>query len=213
NIKKVILDKDELDEQQKVIDWLSKQHPYLNTIGCNKLTDVSVQGWNSLERLPSNNQYNDEAVYMYGGFSNFLQTVFADQLNENQIELNTIVKRVSIREEEQYVDIEIIKNNQELITTYQAKHVVCTQSVGCLKQSMHQMFIPPLPHAKRMCIQKLAFGTVNKIYLGYSQPFWDVDFQTFNFLWDTNDNDTELQLECFAKTSFTVSKRNFLSFP
>ncbi|CAF1378465.1 unnamed protein product [Rotaria magnacalcarata] len=203
NIKKVILDKDELDEQQKVIDWLSKQHPYLNTIGCNKLTDVSVQGWNSLERLPSNNQYNDEAVYMYGGFSNFLQTVFADQLNENQIELNTIVKRVSIREEEQYVDIEIIKNNQELITTYQAKHVVCTQSVGCLKQSMHQMFIPPLPHAKRMCIQKLAFGTVNKIYLGYSQPFWDVDFQTFNFLWDTNDNDTELQLECFAKTSFT----------
>ncbi|CAF4382480.1 unnamed protein product, partial [Rotaria magnacalcarata] len=27
--------------------------------------------------------------------------------------------------------------------------------------------------------------------------------QTFNFLWDTNDNDTELQLECFAKTSFT----------
>ncbi|CAF2351528.1 unnamed protein product [Rotaria sp. Silwood2] len=43
-MKKLTLDKDELDEQQKVIDWLSKQHPYLNTIGCNKLTDVSVQG-------------------------------------------------------------------------------------------------------------------------------------------------------------------------
>jgi hypothetical protein len=43
-LKELTLDKDELDERQKVIDWLTKQHPYLNTISCNKLTDVSVQG-------------------------------------------------------------------------------------------------------------------------------------------------------------------------
>jgi len=43
-VKKLSLDEDELDERRKVIDWLTKQHPYLNTISCNKLTDVSVQG-------------------------------------------------------------------------------------------------------------------------------------------------------------------------
>ena len=43
-LKKATLDKDELNERQKVIDWLAQQHPYLNTIGCNKLTDVSIQG-------------------------------------------------------------------------------------------------------------------------------------------------------------------------
>ncbi len=43
-LKKLTLDENELDELEKVIDWLTKQHPYLNTISCNKLTDVSVQG-------------------------------------------------------------------------------------------------------------------------------------------------------------------------
>ena len=46
-MKKSTLDNDEIDERRKVIDWLSKSHPYLNMISCNKLTDVSVQGMNS----------------------------------------------------------------------------------------------------------------------------------------------------------------------
>jgi hypothetical protein len=55
-----------------------------------------------------------------------------------------------------------MKNDQQL-STYRAQHVVCTQSVGCLKQTMHQVFSPPLPHAKRISIQKLGFGTINKV--------------------------------------------------
>lgn len=43
-LKKLKLDEDELDEREKVFDWLSKQHPYINTLSSNKLTDVSVQG-------------------------------------------------------------------------------------------------------------------------------------------------------------------------
>ena len=38
------LDSEELDQRRKVLHWLDKQHPYLNTIACNKLADVSVQG-------------------------------------------------------------------------------------------------------------------------------------------------------------------------
>jgi len=119
-------------------------------------------GWNSFERLPKDSQHNDETIYIQNGFLNFLQKAFVDKISEDKIELNTTVKRICVNEEEQYIDIQILKNNQELIT-YQAKHVVCTQSIGCLKQSMHQIFIPPLPHAKRMSIQKLGFGTINKV--------------------------------------------------
>ena len=43
-LKKVSLDKNEIDQREKVVDWLGKQHPVLNTIGSEQLTDVSVQG-------------------------------------------------------------------------------------------------------------------------------------------------------------------------
>ena len=100
-------------------------------------------------------------VYIQGGFLNFLQKIFIDKISKDKIELNSIVKRIFIHEDEEYVNIEIIKNQQ--IINYQAKHVVCTQSIGCLKQTMHQIFVPPLPHAKRMSIEKLGFGTINKV--------------------------------------------------
>ena len=121
-------------------------------------------GWNSFEHLSSDNHHRDETVYLQNGLLHFLRRAFVDRINENKIELNTIVERVCIHEEEQYVDVKIIKDNEQIIT-YHAKHVVCTQSVGCLKHSMHQMFVPPLPYAKRMCIQKLGFGTINKVCL------------------------------------------------
>jgi len=161
-------------------------------------------GWNSLERLSKDPEHNDETVYIQKGFLNFFQTIFVDKINEDRIKLNTIVKRISIHEDEEYIDIEILKKDQQLIT-YRSKHVVCTQSIGCLKQSMHQLFVPPLPHAKRMSIQKLGFGTMNKVYLVFSQPFWDVDFETFNLLWNTNQLDKNWKLKCFANTSFDVS--------
>jgi len=100
--------------------------------------------------------------YIQGGFLNLLQKVFLNKISNDKIELNSIVKRICIHEEEQYVSIEILRKNQDIII-YQAKHVVCTQSIGCLKQTMHQMFVPPLPYTKQMSIEKLGFGTINKV--------------------------------------------------
>ena len=38
------LDSEEIDQRRKVLHWLDKQHPLLNSMACNKLADVSVQG-------------------------------------------------------------------------------------------------------------------------------------------------------------------------
>ena len=43
-MKKPRLDNEDLDERRKVLHWLNKQHPYLSTIPCNNLSEVSVQG-------------------------------------------------------------------------------------------------------------------------------------------------------------------------
>jgi hypothetical protein len=104
--------------------------------------------------------------YIQGGFLNLLQTVFVNKISNDKIELNSIVKRICIHEEEQYVSIEILRKNQDIII-YQVKHVVCTQSIGCLKKTMHQMFVPPLPYTKQMSIEKLGFGTINKVCFNY----------------------------------------------
>jgi len=117
-----------------------------------------ILGWNSFERLST----NDGIKYIQDGFLNLLQKVFIDKISNDKIELNSIVKCIYIHEEEQYVNIEIIRKNQDIII-YQAKHVVCTQSIGCLKQTMNKMFVPPLSYAKQMSIEKLGFGTINKV--------------------------------------------------
>jgi len=134
----------------------------------NKSSNLFILGWNSLERLPIDAEHADRKIYLFEGFANFLEKVFREKISNEKIQLNSPVKRVSIHEDEQYVDVEVMRTNQERII-YRADHVICTQSVGCLKQSMHQVFIPALPHAKRMCIQKLGFGTINKV----CENHWD----------------------------------------
>jgi hypothetical protein len=43
-LKQFVFHQDEINQREKVFHWLNKQHSYLNLIGCEKLTEVSVQG-------------------------------------------------------------------------------------------------------------------------------------------------------------------------
>lgn len=113
-----------------------------------------------MESLPKNQEH--ETVYLREGFTHFLQKAFVETIGDERIELNTVVKRISIHEANGHVTVEVLTADQQT-RTYRAEHVVCTQSVGCLKQSMHQVFVPALPHAKRMSIQRLGFGTMDKV--------------------------------------------------
>jgi hypothetical protein len=87
-----------------------------------------------------------------------------NKIPNNKIKFHSIVKCIRIPDNEQCVCIEVLRENEELVT-YQTKYVVCTQSIGCLKRTMHEMFVPPLPYAKQMSIERLGFGTINKVCL------------------------------------------------
>ncbi|KAH8307299.1 hypothetical protein KR044_009190 [Drosophila immigrans] len=75
--------------------------------------------------------------------------------------------------------------NGELL---QADHVICTVSLGVLKEQHEQLFVPALPEAKVRAIKALKLGTVNKFFLEYAsnQP-WPEDSPCINFLWRAED--------------------------
>uniref|UniRef100_A0A915J463 Amine oxidase domain-containing protein n=1 Tax=Romanomermis culicivorax TaxID=13658 RepID=A0A915J463_ROMCU len=72
-------------------------------------------------------------------------------------------------------------------TQLYADHVMVTSSLGYLKRNAAFMFRPPLPMEKRVTIQKMGFGTIDKLYLIFEKPFWSHNLQTLNLLRIEND--------------------------
>ncbi|KAF8785917.1 Spermine oxidase like protein [Argiope bruennichi] len=68
---------------------------------------------------------------------------------------------------------------------FYADSVIVTASVGFLKENMDTFFSPSLPKNKREALQHVAFGTVNKIFLIYDEPFWHADDLGFQLVWES----------------------------
>nr|DBA19684.1 TPA: hypothetical protein GDO54_015483 [Pyxicephalus adspersus] len=66
---------------------------------------------------------------------------------------------------------------------FPADHVIVTVSLGCLKERASTFFDPPLPKGKMEAIERLGFGTVAKIFLEFSEPFWPEDCAGIQFVW------------------------------
>ncbi|KAL8186672.1 UNVERIFIED_CONTAM: hypothetical protein K2H54_004449 [Gekko kuhli] len=65
-----------------------------------------------------------------------------------------------------------------------ADHVIVTVPLGFLKEQQETLFHPPLPPRKVAAIQRLGFGTNNKIFLEFEQPFWEPDCQAVEVVWE-----------------------------
>jgi hypothetical protein len=80
-------------------------------------------------------------------------------------------------------------------------------SLGCLKMTYRRLFYPPLPHYKVNAIEKLGFGTVNKLFLVFDQALFNKDVQGLQVLWR---NDLNFELESVKKWNITVSLLNLI---
>ncbi|KAL9922425.1 uncharacterized protein ACN427_002983 [Glossina fuscipes fuscipes] len=68
-----------------------------------------------------------------------------------------------------------------------ADHVIITVSLGVLKEQHLRTFEPKLPMDKQRAIDGLAFGTVNKIFIEFPEPFWPKKWTGFTMLWREED--------------------------
>lgn len=68
-----------------------------------------------------------------------------------------------------------------------ADHVIVTVPLGYLKKHHSALFCPPLPLHKLHSIQRLGFGTNNKIFVEFDSPWWDEDCEAILFVWDDED--------------------------
>ncbi|XP_026211777.1 peroxisomal N(1)-acetyl-spermine/spermidine oxidase [Anabas testudineus] len=92
-----------------------------------------------------------------------------------------------------------------------ADHVIVTVPLGYLKKHHSTLFRPPLPLHKLHSIQRLGFGTNNKIFVEFDSPFWDADCEVIYLLWDDEDalvqQVTDVQRSWLQKLfGFTVLK-------
>ncbi|XP_049696159.2 possible lysine-specific histone demethylase 1 isoform X4 [Helicoverpa armigera] len=74
-------------------------------------------------------------------------------------------------------------------TTYRAKNVIVTVSLGVLKERHNTLFSPQLPQAKVTAIDKLSIGVVGKVILEFENAWWDSN-RSFAFLWKNDDKNS-----------------------
>uniref|UniRef100_A0A8C9DPE3 Polyamine oxidase n=1 Tax=Prolemur simus TaxID=1328070 RepID=A0A8C9DPE3_PROSS len=67
---------------------------------------------------------------------------------------------------------------------FAAHHVIVTVPLGFLKERLDTFFDPPLPTEKAEAIRKIGFGTNNKIFLEFEEPFWEPDCQIIQVVWE-----------------------------
>ncbi|XP_034041397.1 peroxisomal N(1)-acetyl-spermine/spermidine oxidase-like [Thalassophryne amazonica] len=65
-----------------------------------------------------------------------------------------------------------------------ADHVIVTVPLGYLKRHHSTLFRPPLPLHKLHSVQRLGFGTSNKIFVEFDSPWWDPDCEVIYLVWE-----------------------------
>ena len=174
---------------------------------CRSLYETSIIAWGEYrECLDSNNEYSDVITFKPEyGFGSVMK-VLLKSVPTSKIKLSTPVQRIvwdqtkfhgnnaipETKEESSKESIRSTSTSAVSILTgdgsvISADHVIVTCSLGFLKTNAHHMFKPLLPNDKLAAIHKMGFGTVNKIFLEFDQPWWDKDMNGIQFAWTTGE--------------------------
>lgn len=104
-----------------------------------------------------------------------------------RVELNKVVNRIHWHPQEGRPRVDCTDGTQ-----YTADHIVVTIPLGALKVNYTTMFTPPLPLWKVSAIEHIAFGSLEKVFLEFAEPFWPVNDRNwvqYSILWSRNDID------------------------
>uniref|UniRef100_A0A8C5JIG5 Amine oxidase domain-containing protein n=1 Tax=Junco hyemalis TaxID=40217 RepID=A0A8C5JIG5_JUNHY len=142
-----------------------------------------------------------------GGYSSLAERLLSD-LPEGTVLLNKAVRTIhwqgSFREEgDGGGRVFPVRVECEDGDVFLADHVIVTVPLGFLKERHQEFFQPPLPERKAQAIRNLGFGTNNKIFLEFEQPFWEPEQQLLEVVWEDEspleEPDADLEANWFKK--------------
>ncbi|XP_065699422.1 peroxisomal N(1)-acetyl-spermine/spermidine oxidase isoform X3 [Patagioenas fasciata] len=141
-----------------------------------------------------------------GGYGSLPDRMLSS-LPEGTVLLNKAVRTIqwrgSFREEGDQVRDFPVRVECEDGDAFLADHVIVTVPLGFLKERHQDFFQPPLPQQKAEAIRRLGFGTNNKIFLEFEQPFWEPQQQLLEVVWEDEspleEPNTDLEANWFKK--------------
>ncbi|KAL8915413.1 MAG: hypothetical protein Q9172_006882 [Xanthocarpia lactea] len=158
-------------QDMRLINWHYANLEYANAVNLSKL---SLSGWDQ----DTGNEFEGQHAQVVGGYQ---QVPCGILQYPSQLDLRTrkAVRRISYDSDGRHGGTARIQcDDGEIID---ADRIVLTTPLGILKEGS-VTFDPPLPKWKLEPINRLGFGTLNKIVLVYDKPFWDVEQDMFGLL-------------------------------
>lgn len=122
--------------------------------------------------------YSDEKKFSTDSIS-ILTDGFSQVINNLSQELNIKTSHI-VSKIEYDKKVKITTNHGEFTSDY----VLVTVPLGVLKKKKIE-FIPELPENKKIAIQNLGFGTINKVFFKFPQKFWSSDSKRFRLISQT----------------------------
>lgn len=112
-----------------------------------------------------------------------LTKLLVDSLDKRKVRLATPVEAIHWRD-----SVDSPNDSPIIVKTFEgtqilADTVIVTCSLGYLKENHRKMFQPLLPSRLTIAIEDLGFGTINKIFLDFGEPWWQKGVKGFQLLW------------------------------
>lgn len=174
-----------------IYDWYWRFEVIDNS--CYSLDELSFKSYEEFEECPG--VWN---INLRHGFSSVINSLL-EHIPEANIRYNKAVKRIywdnSAIPAHTKMPRSSISNSQETIwesipfvecedgEIMSCRHLLLTMSAGYLKRHLDDMFHPELPKEKCQALRGIGFGTINKIFLVFEQPFWDPGTEGFQLIW------------------------------
>ena len=162
-------------QDMRLLNWHFANLEYANAANVGKL---SLGGWDQ----DIGNEFEGEHAQVIGGYQQVPRGILE---YPSQLDLRTrkAVTRIAYDLKQGINTVaEIICDDGDVV---EAHHVILTTPLGVLKDRSIA-FKPELPSWKLDSIDRLGFGTLNKVILVYDEPFWDIDQDMIGLLRDAS---------------------------
>ncbi|KAI2803677.1 hypothetical protein BLOT_007810 [Blomia tropicalis] len=172
--------------------------------GCDsirKLSPLSYTEWKDYDGV--------DLINLHNGYGALLKQLENEFPLEQMVQLKSAVRKIM-----PFVDgnkikiklqIEKLLYTDEKATNFTVKetnesifdHVIITSSIGFLKANLNNDFFNfLLPKDKVDVIRSLGYGTINKIFLYFNEPFWFDDEKGFQVIWSSIIDENCYDYEC-----------------